>query len=119
MGSVGRGARVALAAVALTAVAGCAHHARGGGHGGKHARVAPMAPARLATIGVNAYLWQASLDTIAFMPIASVEFERRRHRHRLVRQPGDADRADQGHRFHPRHRAPRRRGARLGQPPAA
>ena len=33
----------------------------------------PVAPARLATIGVNSYLWQASLDTIAFMPIASVD----------------------------------------------
>ena len=35
--------------------------------------VAPIAPARLATIGVNAYLWRASLDTIAFMPIAPVD----------------------------------------------
>lgn len=25
------------------------------------------------TIGVNAYLWQASLDTLSFMPMASVD----------------------------------------------
>jgi hypothetical protein len=69
MGSVGRGAGLVLAAMALSGtLAGCSHHRRE-----KHARVAPVAPARLATIGVNAYLWQASLDTIAFMPIASVD----------------------------------------------
>jgi hypothetical protein len=31
------------------------------------------APARVATIGVNAYLWRAALDTLAFMPIAQVD----------------------------------------------
>ncbi len=71
MGSVGRGVRAAATVAMLgLALAGCAHH-RGGR--GKHAKAAPIAPARLATIGVNAYLWQASLDTIAFMPIASVD----------------------------------------------
>lgn len=70
MGSVGRsGMRVALTTMVLAAaLGGCSHHRRD-----KHARVAPVAPARLATIGVNAYLWQASLDTIAFMPVASVD----------------------------------------------
>ena len=67
MVSVGRAsAGAALVAVAL--LGGCSH----GGHA-KKPRTAAMAPARLATIGVNAYLWQASLDTIAFMPIASVD----------------------------------------------
>ena len=55
-----------LAAALASALTGCSHHA-------KHARVTPIAPARLATIGINAYLWQASLDTIAFMPMASVD----------------------------------------------
>lgn len=32
-----------------------------------------LAPARLSTIGVNTYLWQASLETIAFMPLATVD----------------------------------------------
>ena len=31
------------------------------------------APARMATIGVNAYLWRAALDTLSFMPIAQVD----------------------------------------------
>ncbi len=31
------------------------------------------APARLTTIGVNAYLWRATLDTIGFMPLAQVD----------------------------------------------
>ena len=31
------------------------------------------APARITTIGVNAYLWRASLDTIGFMPLAQVD----------------------------------------------
>jgi predicted small lipoprotein YifL len=31
------------------------------------------APARVTTIGVNAYLWRASLDTIGFMPLAQVD----------------------------------------------
>ena len=69
MGSVGRASAV-LAAVALSGavLGGCSHR----GHA-KTAKVATIAPARLATIGVNAYLWQASLETIAFMPVASVD----------------------------------------------
>ncbi len=31
------------------------------------------APARVTQIGVNAYLWRASLDTIGFMPLAQVD----------------------------------------------
>jgi hypothetical protein len=36
-------------------------------------KAAAEAPARLTTIGVNAYLWRASLDTIGFMPLAQVD----------------------------------------------
>lgn len=32
-----------------------------------------MAPARVATIGVNAYLWRATLETLSFMPMAQVD----------------------------------------------
>lgn len=52
------------AALVLALLGGCSH---------KKSPVATLAPARLATIGVNAYLWQASLDTIAFMPLATVD----------------------------------------------
>jgi hypothetical protein len=31
------------------------------------------APARMTAIGVNSYLWRASLDTLSFMPIAQVD----------------------------------------------
>jgi hypothetical protein len=34
---------------------------------------ATEAPARVTTIGVNAYLWRAALDTIGFMPLAQVD----------------------------------------------
>jgi len=61
-------ARAGLALALAAALAGCSHHARG-----KAVRATALAPARLSTIGVNAYLWQASLDTIAFMPLASVD----------------------------------------------
>ena len=36
-------------------------------------KVGTEAPARLTTIGVNAYLWRAALDTIGFMPLAQVD----------------------------------------------
>lgn len=64
MKSVGHG-YAAAAVLALLALGGCGN--------GKKPRVAAAAPARIATIGVNTYLWQASLDTIAFMPIATVD----------------------------------------------
>lgn len=42
--------------------------------GKKNARAASAeAPARMATIGVNTYLWRAALDTIAFIPLAQVD----------------------------------------------
>ena len=65
---------VAMGAMALTA---CAHRDSGaqayqspGFHpfGGSRPRVGPVAP-----IGVNGYLWRASLDTLAFMPLASAD----------------------------------------------
>ena len=37
------------------------------------AALSAEAPARITTIGVNAYLWRAALDTIAFMPLAQVD----------------------------------------------
>src|ERR1700744_3071952 len=57
-----------LALAAATLLAGC-------GHGRE-----PSSPARLraqaqstAGIGVNAYLWRATLDTLAFMPLVSAD----------------------------------------------
>ena len=42
--------------------------------GKKNAPKTPAeAPARLTTIGVNAYLWRATLDTLSFMPLANAD----------------------------------------------
>jgi alpha-beta hydrolase superfamily lysophospholipase len=60
-----------IAIAAATALAsGCVHH-RGQGRA-KHVRAA-MAPSKLTTIGVNAYLWRASLETLSFMPLVQTD----------------------------------------------
>ena len=41
--------------------------------GRKSAKVAADAPPRVTTLGINAYLWRAALDTIGFLPIAQVD----------------------------------------------
>lgn len=41
--------------------------------GRKQAKVAAEAPARVTSLGINAYLWRAALDTIGFMPLAQVD----------------------------------------------
>lgn len=60
----------ALAAMAvIVAVPGCANKSKP-----KSASTeAPIAPSRVTAIGVNAYLWRASLDTLSFMPLAQVD----------------------------------------------
>ena len=71
-----RRASLMIAALGAMTLAGCAHHdagpqAYGGGglFGGHH----HPAPTSEAALGVNAYLWRASLDTLAFMPLASAD----------------------------------------------
>jgi hypothetical protein len=66
-----RKALMAAAALGAVALAGCAHHDNGAsvhalGGGRSHT------PGQ-ASIGVNAYLWRATLDTLAFMPLASAD----------------------------------------------
>jgi uncharacterized protein DUF3576 len=63
-----RGASVALAAVGLISLGACAHKA----NGPQPYRANGKAAAGPA-IGVNSYLWQASLETLAFMPLASAD----------------------------------------------
>lgn len=65
---VSRAKYAGIALMALTALGGCAHHGSK-----KGPRTAALAPARLATIGINSYLWQASLETLKFMPLATVD----------------------------------------------
>jgi hypothetical protein len=57
------------------ALGGCAHH-DGGPHvfgGGLFGGGKARAPQSEASIGVNAFLWRASLDTLAFMPLSSAD----------------------------------------------
>jgi len=74
-----RSASIALAAVGLISLGACAHknsgpepYSSGGGGFLGMGKKAP-APSAQAGIGVNSYLWRASLDTLAFMPLASAD----------------------------------------------
>jgi hypothetical protein len=61
-GSVG----VAAAVTAAALLAGCGGARMGGG-------ARPRAAAQTPGIGVNAYIWRATLDTLAFMPLQSAD----------------------------------------------
>jgi len=61
-----RAKRAGIAVMAVAALAGCTHHRK------KPAK-STLAPARMTMIGVNSYLWQASLATVKFMPLATVD----------------------------------------------
>ena len=56
--------RTAIVASLALPIAACAGH---------HRPNADMAASKITTIGVNSYLWRASLDTLAFMPLASAD----------------------------------------------
>lgn len=57
---------LSVAAVALLAgVSACSH-------GNKRPK-ADLAASKVTTIGVNAYLWRASLDTLSFMPLVQTD----------------------------------------------
>ena len=53
-------ARVLACAAAVSLLAGCG--------GRKHVRT-EMAASKVTTIGVNSYLWRATLDSLSFMPL--------------------------------------------------
>ncbi len=55
---------VILAAAVL--LAGCAHK-------DKKPMMADLAASKVTQIGVNAYLWRASLDTVSFMPLVQAD----------------------------------------------
>ena len=67
-----RAARIALGIALCASLASCG----GGLFGGRSKKAAPtnaLAPARITTIGVNAYLWRATLDTLSFMTVAQTD----------------------------------------------
>ena len=57
---------VSLALPLALALAGC-------GHGNKGRPEVDMAASKVTTIGVNSYLWRASLDTLSFMPLLQTD----------------------------------------------
>ncbi len=57
-------APVALA-VALAALSGCS--------GNKERPKADLAASKVTTIGVNGYLWRATLETLSFMPLVQTD----------------------------------------------
>ncbi|MES2339839.1 MAG: DUF3576 domain-containing protein [Pseudomonadota bacterium] len=57
--------RTALMTVALLALAAC-------GRGGDRPK-ADLAASQVTTIGVNSYLWRATLDTLSFMPLLQTD----------------------------------------------
>lgn len=58
---IGRTGLVAMAALALV---GC---------GGKDRPKADLAASKITTIGVNSYLWRASLESLSFMPMLQTD----------------------------------------------
>ncbi|MBW8784279.1 MAG: DUF3576 domain-containing protein [Novosphingobium sp.] len=57
--------RVGVLACAALALAGCGHH--------RSRPKADLAAANISTIGVNSYLWRASLDALSFMPLLQAD----------------------------------------------
>jgi Domain of unknown function (DUF3576) len=67
-----------IAAIALIALLpGCSRIGIGGGGekkvSEKRNRQADLAASKVTTIGVNAYLWRAALDTVSFMPLLQTD----------------------------------------------
>ena len=64
-----RSAVLLTATLALgVSLEGCARH-----KGGRPVAAQQIAPSRVTTIGVNAYLWRAALDTLSFMPLLQAD----------------------------------------------
>lgn len=60
-------ARLALIGLTISSLAAC------GGGAGMHRSATPRGGPPPNAIGVNSYLWRATLDTLAFMPLASAD----------------------------------------------
>jgi hypothetical protein len=59
-------ARATLVAALALGLAACAHNKKEGPQ-------ADLAASRVTTIGVNSYLWRASLDALSFMPLVQTD----------------------------------------------
>lgn len=65
-----RGVAAGAVALSLAGLAGCGHVPFTGGKGAKVSTGPDGSPTQ---IGVNSYLWRATLDTLSFMPLASAD----------------------------------------------
>ena len=74
-GDLIRGVTTGALVLSLTALAACSSGGRqeSGGFLGFGGDKTPSADANPASIGVNGYLWRATLDTLSFMPLASAD----------------------------------------------
>ena len=59
-----RAGRIGIVALAAVALAACGH---------KDRPKADLAASRVTTIGVNSYLWRASLEALSFMPLVQTD----------------------------------------------
>jgi len=66
MGWMRNGAIAATAVLTAASLAACSH-------GGGGFRAGGRSNPNQATIGVNGYLWRATLDTLAFMPLVAAD----------------------------------------------
>ena len=57
-------ARFAIAIALISTLAAC---------GGKDRPAADLAASKVTTIGVNSYIWRATLDTLSFMPLVNAD----------------------------------------------
>ena len=67
MGWMRNGAIAATAVLTAASLAACSHGGGNGFHAGGKSNP------NQATIGVNGYLWRATLDTLSFMPLVSAD----------------------------------------------
>lgn len=66
--------RIAALTMFAGALAGCASlNSMFGGKSGGGAPKADLAASQVTTIGVNSYLWRASLDALSFMPLLQTD----------------------------------------------
>jgi hypothetical protein len=65
-----RGVAAGVVALSLVGLAGCGHVPF---TGGRTARISTGPDGSPTAIGVNSYLWRATLDTLSFMPLASAD----------------------------------------------
>ena len=68
--TIRRAVRVSLGAVALVVLGACLA-ACGGGNDDR--LEADLSSAKITSIGVNSYLWRATLETLSFMPLSQAD----------------------------------------------